>query len=77
MLCILLVVRYFSHVGKKTTFTDPRLAFAVEADSYEGRMNRHTIKQKYDASSKPAQILLGRDLSKKHVIVTGANSGIG
>ena len=67
----------FSHVNKKTTFTDPRLAFAVDSESYEGKMNMHTLKQKYDASSKPAQVLLGRDLSKKYVIVTGASSGIG
>ena len=64
-------------MSKKTTFTDPRLAFAVEASSFEGHISKYTVKQKYDASSKPAQILLGRDLSKKFAIVTGANCGLG
>jgi hypothetical protein len=67
----------FSHINKKTTFTDPRLAFAVEDDkSVFGGQNRD-IRQKYDGHTSGLQILQGRDLSKKYVIVTGGNSGIG
>ena len=62
-----------SHVNKKTTFTDPRLAFATE----EVDKKNVEIKQKFDASSSALQVLMGRDLSKIHAIVTGANSGIG
>ena len=66
-----------SHINKKTTYTDPRLAFAVEESSVEGRSLARSVKQRFDASSTPMQVLLDRDLSKKHAIVTGANSGIG
>lgn len=59
----------FSHVNKKTTLTDPRLAFAVTESK--------DLKQKFDGSSTALHVLNGRDLTDKYVIVTGANSGIG
>lgn len=62
---------FFSHINKKTTYTDPRLAFAEDESS------RREIKQKFDGNSTALQILSGRDLSGKYVIVTGGNSGIG
>ncbi|XP_052232695.1 WW domain-containing oxidoreductase-like isoform X2 [Dreissena polymorpha] len=61
----------FIHVNKKTTFTDPRLAFA------ETESSRKTFRQKFDGSSTALHILSGRDLTGKYVIITGANSGIG
>ena len=61
----------FSHVNQKTTFTDPRLAFAeIESSSRE-------LHQKFDGNSTALQILQGRDLTGRYVIITGANSGIG
>ena len=63
---------FYSHINKRTTYTDPRLAFAVEDKGEET-----DIRQKYDGSTTAKQILLGRDLSNRYVIVTGANSGIG
>ena len=61
------------HENKKTTFTDPRLAFAVE-DQEGGEQG---IRQRFDASSSALQVLHGRDLSGRVALVTGANSGIG
>ncbi|KAL4234313.1 hypothetical protein ACF0H5_005964 [Mactra antiquata] len=65
------IVFYVDHINKKTTYTDPRLAFA------EDESTRREIKQKFDGNSAALQILSGRDLSGKYVIVTGGNSGIG
>jgi len=62
----------FSHITQKTTSTDPRLAFAVDNNANAGE-----FRQKFDASTTAAQVLRGRDLTGSHVIVTGANSGIG
>lgn len=63
---------YFSHINKKTTYTDPRLAFAVEEKD-----SPTDIRQRFDASTHALQILHGRDLGGKVAIVTGANCGIG
>lgn len=65
-------VLYIDHINKKTTYTDPRLAFAIEE-----KEAHDDIRQRFDASSTALQILLGRDLSGKVIIVTGANCGIG
>lgn len=65
-------VFYVDHINKKTTYTDPRLAFAVEETE-----SSDDIRQRFDASTNALQILHGRDLSGKTVIVTGANCGIG
>mgnify|MGYP001801562668 CR=1 FL=1 len=65
----------FSHINKKTTFTDPRLAFAVEDKDIAGDMS--TVKQKFDSYSTAQQVLTGRDLTGKYAIITGANAGIG
>lgn len=52
------------------SFTDPRLAFAVEEAG-------NSLRQKYDASSTAFSILHGKDLSGKVAIITGSNVGIG
>jgi len=66
-------IYYVDHVNNKTTYTDPRLAFAVED---RGGCNE-TAKQRYDGSSSAQQVLLGRDLTGKYAIVTGSDKGIG
>lgn len=63
---------YFSHINHKTTYTDPRLAFAVEDKDFPT-----DIRQRFDCSTLALQILHGRDLGGKVAIVTGANCGIG
>ncbi|KAK7115495.1 WW domain-containing oxidoreductase-like [Littorina saxatilis] len=65
-------VFYVDHINKKTTYTDPRLAFAEEVKS-----SIMDFRQKFDGSSTALQILHGRDMGTKYVLVTGANSGIG
>ncbi|XP_078236609.1 WW domain-containing oxidoreductase isoform X3 [Pogona vitticeps] len=65
-------VYFVDHINKRTTYLDPRLAFTVE-DSPA----KPSAKQKYDGSTTAMEILQGRDMSGKTVIVTGANSGIG
>jgi WW domain-containing oxidoreductase len=57
----------------QTTYTDPRLAFAVE----EAPATVGQLRQRFDASTGALQILHGRDLSGKVAVITGANSGIG
>ncbi|XP_048461911.1 WW domain-containing oxidoreductase [Rhincodon typus] len=65
-------VYFVDHINKRTTYLDPRLAFTVEEAS-----EKPNIRQRYDGNSAAMEILHGRDLSGKVVIVTGANSGIG
>ncbi|XP_055000978.1 WW domain-containing oxidoreductase isoform X3 [Sorex araneus] len=65
-------VFFVDHINKRTTYLDPRLAFTVD-DSPA----KPSIRQKYDGSTTAMEILQGRDLSGRVVVVTGANSGIG
>ncbi|XP_076825879.1 WW domain-containing oxidoreductase-like isoform X2 [Clavelina lepadiformis] len=66
-------VYYVDHTKKRTTYTDPRLAFATDISSSKDDV----IRQRYDASSSTDEILMGYDLSGKVAIVTGASAGIG
>lgn len=60
---------FFSHINKRSTYFDPRQAFTVEDV---------VIKPKrYDGNTAALDILQGRDLSDKVVLITGGNSGIG
>ncbi|XP_071786011.1 WW domain-containing oxidoreductase-like [Asterias amurensis] len=63
---------FVDHVNKRTTYTDPRLAFAHEDC---GRPD--VISQRFDAYSSALGVLQGRDLSDKYAVVTGATTGIG
>jgi WW domain-containing oxidoreductase len=63
---------YVDHINHRTTYADPRLAFAVEEKEHPG-----DFRQRFDASSTAMQVLHGRDLSSKVAIITGANCGIG
>ncbi|XP_064610463.1 WW domain-containing oxidoreductase-like [Liolophura sinensis] len=65
-------VFYVDHINEKTTYTDPRLAFAEEVKD-----SPMDFRQRFDGNTSAMQILLGRDLTGKYAIVTGANSGIG
>ncbi|XP_059144159.1 WW domain-containing oxidoreductase-like [Physella acuta] len=65
-------VFYVDHINQKTTYTDPRLAFAEEVKD-----TPLDFRQKFDGSSTALQILHGRDMTGKYVLITGANSGIG
>ncbi|XP_075212435.1 WW domain-containing oxidoreductase isoform X2 [Lycorma delicatula] len=63
---------YIDKENGRTTYTDPRLAFAVEEKEFP-----MDIRQRFDSSTTARQILQGRDLSGKTAVVTGANCGIG
>ncbi|CAG5128309.1 unnamed protein product [Candidula unifasciata] len=63
---------FVDHINQKTTYTDPRLAFAEEVKD-----SPLDFRQKYDGSSTALQILHGKDLTGRFVLITGANSGIG
>uniref|UniRef100_A0A8V0XPM7 WW domain-containing oxidoreductase n=1 Tax=Gallus gallus TaxID=9031 RepID=A0A8V0XPM7_CHICK len=65
-------VYFVDHINKRTTYLDPRLAFTVEDNPA-----KPPTRQKYDGNSTAMEILQGRDLSGKVIIITGANSGIG
>lgn len=55
------------------TYTDPRLAFAVE----EIPRNVNEVRQRFDSSSTALQVLHGKDLTDKTAVITGCNAGIG
>ncbi|CAG9862411.1 unnamed protein product [Phyllotreta striolata] len=65
-------VIYVDHENRRTTYTDPRLAFAVEEKEHV-----NDYRQRFDASSTALQVLHGRDLNGKVALITGANAGIG
>ncbi|ENN71649.1 hypothetical protein D910_09449 [Dendroctonus ponderosae] len=65
-------VVYVNHEDESTTYTDPRLAFAVEEKEHA-----NDYRQRFDASSTALGVLVGRDLSGRIAVITGANSGIG
>ncbi|RZC41956.1 WW domain-containing oxidoreductase [Asbolus verrucosus] len=65
-------VIYVDHENRRTTYTDPRLAFAVEEKEHP-----NDYRQRFDASSTALQVLHGRDLNGKVALITGANTGIG
>lgn len=59
----------FSHINKRNTYFDPRHAFTVEDVVVKPK--------RYDGNTAALEILQGRDLSDKVVLITGGNSGIG
>ena len=65
-------VLFVDHINNITTYTDPRLAFAIEY-----REMSEPVRQRFDGSSTALAVLHGRDLRGKVALVTGANSGIG
>ncbi|XP_070616532.1 WW domain-containing oxidoreductase isoform X5 [Erythrolamprus reginae] len=65
-------VYFVDHINKRTTYLDPRMAFTVEDNPMKANM-----KQKYDGNTTAMEVLEGRDLSDKVIIITGANAGIG
>ncbi|KAM6430422.1 WW domain-containing oxidoreductase isoform 4-T4 [Liasis olivaceus] len=65
-------VYFVDHINKRTTYLDPRMAFTVEDNPM-----KPNVKQKYDGNTTAMEVLEGRDLSGKVIIITGANSGIG
>lgn len=58
---------------QRKSYTDPRLAFAVE----EAPQVVGELRQRFDAGTNALQVLHGRDLSGKIALITGANVGIG
>lgn len=65
-------VFYVDHANRRTTYSDPRLAFATEEKEHA-----QDFRQRFDGSTMALQVLHGRDLSGKVAVVTGANAGIG
>ena len=72
-------VVYVDNINKRTTFTDPRLAFAREMSSKDDWRGGGGggFRQKHDASSSAGQVVHGLDLTGKIALVTGASGGIG
>lgn len=64
---------FIDHQNNTTTYTDPRLAFAVE----ETPQNIAEVRQRFDSRSTALQVLHGRDLRGKRALITGCNTGIG
>ncbi|KAF6735065.1 WW domain-containing oxidoreductase [Oryzias melastigma] len=60
---------YVDHINKRRTYFDPRQAFTVEDVVVKPK--------RYDGNTAALEILQGRDLSDKVVVITGGNSGIG
>lgn len=55
------------------SFTDPRLAFAVEQQEAGSAL----LRQRFDASSNASSVLHGKDLTGKVALITGSSTGIG
>ena len=55
-------VVYVDNINKRTTFTDPRLAFARELAGKE------KFRQKHDASTTAGQVVHGLDLSGSQAV---------
>ena len=68
---------FVDHVNQTTTYTDPRLAFALEEKQSKDGASYTCSKSRvlFDASSTASQILLARDLSGHVAIVTGEDLG--
>ncbi|KAM3869834.1 WW domain-containing oxidoreductase [Diretmus argenteus] len=60
---------YVDHINKRESYFDPRQAFTVEDVVVKPK--------RYDGNTAALEILQGRDLSDKVVLITGGNSGIG
>ncbi|XP_048015536.1 WW domain-containing oxidoreductase isoform X2 [Megalobrama amblycephala] len=60
---------YVDHINKRRTYFDPRQAFTVE--------DMQMKPKRYDGNTTALEVLHGRDLSDRVVLITGANSGIG
>ena len=58
-------ILYVNHDEQKTTYIDPRLAFAKECNDDKGIED---FRQRFDASSNALQVLHGQDLSGKKYI---------
>ncbi len=56
---------------KKTSYTDPRLAFAKSLDS------KLSLWKKYTPETTALDVLKNRDLTGKYAVVTGGNRGLG
>ncbi|KAL3270614.1 hypothetical protein HHI36_021148 [Cryptolaemus montrouzieri] len=65
-------VIYVDHDNQRTTYTDPRLAFATEE-----KESANDYRQRFDAHTSALQVLHGKDLNGKLAVITGANAGIG
>lgn len=63
---------FIDHLNCTTTYTDPRLAFAVEY-----RDSSQSVRQRFDAGSSALSVLHGKDLRNKVALITGSNTGIG
>ena len=76
-------VIYVNHELRKTTFTDPRLAFATEiqeassisSQKIDAKTTSNNFRQRFDASTTADQILHGADLTGLTAIITGASVG--
>ncbi|XP_039512624.1 WW domain-containing oxidoreductase-like [Pimephales promelas] len=62
-------ILYVDHINKRSTYFDPRQAFTVEDVQLKPK--------RFDGNSSALEVLHGRDLSDRVVLITGANSGIG
>ena len=64
---------FVDHVNETTTYTDPRLAFALEEKKTKEGSSYTCSKSRvlFDASTTASQILLARDLTGHVAIVTG------
>ena len=64
---------YVDHSRQKTSFTDPRLAFAKIEKQAEILLNKFPM----DNSIIAMNLLNDRDLTNNTAIITGANKGLG
>lgn len=62
---------FYNAREERTSRIDPRLAFPIINHQYD------IMRMKHDSATTASQVLQGRRLTNLHVIITGANQGIG
>lgn len=69
-------ILFVDHINKRTSYTDPRLAFAKTAKN-NSNQNRMNYAHNFNDYTTALEVIRNRDFTGYNAIVTGANRGVG